>query len=113
MNRIGIFWIYEKQIFCEFQQLQTLKPINGFIDSDLAHYQIWEKVKTQHPKFYLYEYEEIPRGRVVYDLSADQFIVYCNEDLLKDGTSKKLIMKAFGLSGEKTVFKEDGHYKIL
>ncbi len=118
-KKIGIFWIYEKQVFLEFQILGDIKAINGFKDSDLSYYQVWDKVKNQHPKFYLYEYEDIPRGRVVYDIENHIFRIYCNENILQDETSKKLIlekfklMKLFEVSKESIEFKKDEHYKII
>jgi hypothetical protein len=110
---IGVFWIYDNQIFCETQNIKDIKPINGFIDSDLAHYQVWDSVKNQHPKFYLYEYEDIPRGRVVYYIEENQFIIYCNENILKQDISKKLILDKFQLLSKNFIFKKDEHYKLF
>ena len=110
---IGVFWIFGNKLFFETQKLEDIKSINGFKDSDLSHYQVWDKIKNRHPKFYLYEYENIPRGRVVYNIEENQFIIYCNENILREGISKKLILENFGLMDEKYIFKKDGHYKII
>ena len=118
-NSIGIFWIYEKQVFSEVQKLEDIKSINGFKDSNLSHYKIWDKIKNQHPKFYLYEYEDIPSGRIVYDIENNIFIIYCNENILQDEVSKRLILEKFTLvkrferSQDRIQFKEDEHYKII
>ena len=112
-NNIGVFWIFEKRVFFETQKLEDIKSINGFKDSDLYHYQVWNKVKNQHSKFYLYEYENIPRGRVVYDIKENLFIIYCNENILQKEISKKLILEKFQLLNENSIFKEDEHYRII
>ena len=112
-KNIGIFWIFENQIFMQTQKLKEIKSINGFKDSDLSHYRVWDKVKNQNSKFYLYEYEEIPRGRIVYNTMKNQFIIYCNSNILRDKISKKLILENFGLIDENYIFKEDEHYKII
>ena len=109
---IGIFWIYKNQIFFKTQKLKDIKMVNGFKDSNLSHYQVWDEIKNKHPKFYLFEYEDIPRGRIVYDTIENKFIVYCNKDILKNEVSKKLILKNFDLLNKKVVFKEDEHYNI-
>lgn len=109
---IGVFWIYEKQVFAEFQPIKDIQIINGYKDSDLAHYKVWDKIQNQHPKFYLYEYEEIPRGRVVLDIENDKFIIYCNKPILADETSKELILTKFKLDKSKSLFKIDEHYKL-
>jgi len=64
-------------------------------------------------KFYLYEYEDIPRGRVVYNIKENQFIIYCNENTLQDEISKKLILEKFRILNENIIFKEDEHYRIV
>jgi len=112
MKNIGLFWVYENQIFYELQKLKDIKSINGFKDSNLSHYKVWDKVKKQHPKFYLYNYEDIPRGRVVYNINFNQYIVYCNENIYKDDISKNLILLTFDLLNENVIFKKDEHYQI-
>ncbi len=114
MNKaIGVFWIFENKVFFKTQRLEDIKSINGFKDSDLSHYQVWNTVKSQHPRFYLYEYEEIPRGRVVYDIEENRFIIYCNENTLQDKISKKLILKKYKILNRNSTFKEDEHYIII
>jgi len=115
---IGIFWIYEQRVFSEVQKLEDIKSINGFKDSNLSHYKGWNKIKNQHPKFYLYEYEDIPRGRVVYDIKNKIFIIYCNKNILQDEISKRLILEKFNLLRRFEIskdirFKEDEQYQII
>ena len=110
---IGIFWIYKFNIYAKSINKAQIQSINGFVDSDFAHYLEWDKISLKNKELYLYEYEDIPRGRVVYNINESQFIVYCNENILKDTTSKKLIIKEFQLVNKNFVFKEDEHYKIL
>lgn len=42
---LGVFWIYDNQIFTKKQALSDIEPINGFKDSNLAHYQVWNEIK--------------------------------------------------------------------
>lgn len=110
---IGVFWIYKSQIYAKSIQIDKVKPIRGFIDSDFAHYQEWSEISIQNKDFYLYEYEDIPRGRVVYDIEENQFIIYCNEIILKKEISKRLILEKFQILNENSIFKEDEHYRII
>ena len=112
MSSIGVFWIYDNRIFLETQKIIDLKPINGYIDSDLAHYEVWDSVKYQHSKFFLFEYEDVPRGRVIYDVKNKRFVVYCNPYILQNKTEIKLILEGFQLSNMNSIFIEDEHYKI-
>ena len=111
-RQIGIFWIYQNKIYLKTQNLQKIKPINGFIDSDLSHYKVWDEIKSKNKDFYLYEYEEIPRGRVVYDTINHNFIIYCNKDILLNLQNKKQILETFKIKNKNYSFKEDEHYII-
>ena len=83
-----------------------------FIDSDLSHYKVWDEIKSKNKDFYLYEYEEIPRGRAVYDTINQNFIIYCNKDILLNLQDKKQILEAFEIKDKNYSFKEDEHYII-
>jgi hypothetical protein len=110
---IGVFWIYKSQIYFKSIITDDVKAINGFKDSDFAHYQVWNELSSQNKDFYLYEYEDIPRGRVIYDIKSSQFIVYSNYDIINSDEAKALIIKGFNLRVDNVLFKNDDHYKII
>ena len=66
----------------------------------------------QNKDFYLYEYEDIPRGRVVYDIENTQYIVYANSDIIISNEARELIVNKFNLKTNKVIFKYDEHYEI-
>jgi len=111
--RIGIFWIFEGKIYTKTKCLQDIKAVNGFKDVDYAHYKIWDEILLQQREIYLYEYEDIPRGRVIYDIKNVEYIVYSNEDIINSNEAKNLITEAFNLNKEQILFQYDAHYKIL
>ena len=110
---IGIFWIYNSKIYFTSVEKESIKAINGFKDSDFAHYQVWNEISSQNKDFYLYEYEDIPRGRVVYDVENQQYVAYANNDIISSNEAKSLVVDAFNLKDEKVLFKYDEHYKIM
>ncbi|WP_151900471.1 hypothetical protein [Sulfurimonas hydrogeniphila] len=110
---IGIFWIYNSKIYFKTVKIDAVKVINGFIDSNFSHYQVWDEISLQNKDFYLYEYEEVPRGRVVYDVDNKQYIVYSNEDIINSNESKSFIINAFDLSSANVLFEYDAHYEII
>ena len=109
--QIGIFWIYQNKIFSKKEALDSIQKINGFKDSNLSHYEVWEEIKYTYRDFYLYEYEEIPRGRVVWDVENKQFLIYCNQKILKDEKAKALVINDFGFTMPYR-FIYDEHYTI-
>lgn len=108
---IGIFWIYDKQVFSEVQKLEDVKSINGFKNSDLLHYKVWDKIKNLHPELSLYKYDDIARGRVSYDIENNLFVIYCNEIILQDEVSKKLILEKFRLKKRFEGFQDSIQFK--
>ena len=114
MASIGIFWIHKSKLYSKSIALDRMKPINGFIDSDFAHYKVWDEIVSQNKDLYLYEYEEIPRrgGRIVFDMKQKLFIIYTNYDIINLDEAKRLIMDTFGLDNKAVSFQYDVHYKI-
>jgi hypothetical protein len=57
-----------------------------------------------------YEYEDWPRGRIVFDRSRDLFIVYADRKLLTPATIAR-IETHFHLPTERTEVQSDWHYQ--
>ena len=110
---IGIFWIYNSQIYLKSIDKNEIKAINCFIDSDFSHYKTWDDISLQHKDFYLYEYEDIPRGRVVYSVEKQIVIIYANDNIVISDEARSLIIDRFKLKTKKVIFKYDEHYGIL
>ncbi len=109
---IGIFWIYKNKIHTKSIEINAVKSINNFKDSDFSHYTVWNEISLQNKDFYLYEYEDISRGRVVYDIENTQYIVYANNNIIISDEAKELIVDNFNLKTNNVIFKYDEHYEI-
>lgn len=57
------------------------------------------------------DYEEWPRGRVVYDPGNQRFILYADAQILRRPSLVKAIRAIFGLPPDRTSTKSDGHYR--
>jgi len=90
-----------------------VKAIDCFVDSDFSHYKVWDEVSLQNRDFYLYEYEDIPRGRVVYDVKSEKYIVYSNRNIITSSKAKALIINGFDLETDDVLFNYDEHYTII
>ena len=107
---IGIFWIYQEQIFAKTVPVDSVMPIAGYVDSDFAHYTVWDEIVRRHPEVYLYEYEEVPRGRVVFDIDKTQYIVYAHPNIIENEKKRTLVIETFKLHENTVLFKPDEHY---
>jgi hypothetical protein len=82
-----------------------------------GHYEIWaqwRRDRTVDPALRAlvrcYEYEDWPRGRIVFDRSRDLFVLYADRKLLTPATIVR-IETQFHLPGERTEVTSDWHYQ--
>jgi hypothetical protein len=119
---VGIFWLVE----CDSNQsrlltagcsLQAAEPYGDFLTFADGHYEVWEgwrNIKDQDPALRKvvrkFEYEDWPRGRIVFDQKKKLFILYADRKLLRTGTIAR-IQDRFALPAKKTIIETDFHYK--
>ncbi len=115
---IGIFWVYKSTIFGEKQKIDEGEMDTlGSVDSSFAHVSSWSKLvafQNVFPELKAKEYEEVPRGRVVfhrYEGKHQQpvYIVYLDKKLMSDA-NKQVIAGFFELEGGKVKWRSDPHY---
>jgi hypothetical protein len=58
----------------------------------------------------LTEYDDWPRGRIVYETLAGRFVIYADRRLQAPDTINA-ITAAFGLGGAEVIVKSDLHYR--
>lgn len=115
--RVGIFWSYESKLFhCESSPLSEGVKTRISIDYAVGHYAAWfimgkRGVLDRLPKTLRGEYDSIPRGRVVYLLKKEKFVVYHGDDF--DDHQYKELIELFHLPREKTIDRIDMHYNPL
>jgi hypothetical protein len=83
-----------------------------------GHYEVWEELRKHETKdrsgpaslIATDEYEEWPRGRVVYSSPNDQFVLYADAQILSRPDLLTTIHERFGLPVDRTELKRDSHY---
>jgi hypothetical protein len=113
---IGIFWSYQDTLICKKMPLaESQEDSLGFQDSPFQHIQEWEGKRiylANHPELFGTEYQELPRGRVVYSGKKSIFTVYADKACLTKKI-KNQIIEDFNLPIESTRFKSDQHYQTF
>ena len=73
----------------------------------------WRRDRTVDPSLraivQAYEYEDWPRGRIVFDRTRDLFILYADRKLLTPATIARIATQ-FHLPADRTEVKSDRHY---
>ncbi len=113
MPKIGIFWIYRDTIVGKARNLEEChENISGLLDSPDEHSHLWESIPgftILFPELSNVEYQEVPRGRVIYSTEKNQTIVYMDK-LLHSKEKKRIIIDFFQLQQNSTIWKTDLHY---
>lgn len=83
---VGVFWIADDgTMFHESVSLRDAEDYGDFKIFGGCHYDLWRKAVRANPQWRDKEYENVPRGRVVYRRhpKTPHFIVYLPKRLLK------------------------------
>ena len=119
---VGIFWVVEAKrgeprllaIGCT---LEDAEPFGDFLTFGPGHYEIWKRWRASPDTdaalrivVRTYEYEDWPRGRIVYDTSRERFTLYADRKLMTPKTITH-IRSYFSLPPDRTVVESDFHYQ--
>lgn len=75
-----------------------------FINSPVSHFDYFNFLGIDD------DYGHYPRGRVIYDNSSNEFIVYIDKSLIKNKEVIDMVMARYNLCSYNTVIKTDEHY---
>lgn len=113
--KVGIFWFYQSNLIARSIVASSLVSDSlGYIDSPFQHVTEWEQRQLYLPFFPELigsEYQEYPRGRVVYSVQKKQVIVYLDKSLFK-AKVKADIAAYFEFTECQVLWKVDPHYHV-
>jgi hypothetical protein len=121
---VGIFWAVRgpkrKVHLLEHRcALTNAEPYGQMLTCAHGHYDIWEQWRKDAKSVpasiqslvMLSEYEEWPRGRVVYSTFSERFLLYADAQILQRPDLLSAIRGAFELPEDGTDVKPDDHYR--
>jgi hypothetical protein len=119
---VGIFWVAqtsigETRLLAAGCPLDQAEPYGNCLTYGPGHYETWahwRRDRTVEPALRAlvrsYEYEDWPRGRIVFDRARDLFVLYADRKLLTPATIARLETQ-FQLPEERTEIQSDFHYQ--
>ena len=109
---IGLFWFDDgKILFPIGEHIKDIPSIGGSKDIDQTHYRVWNQLHNHVPKYKSLEYEDVPRGRIVYKETDRLFIVYSSRKLKSSPAFRRAVINEFNLPASNTKFFSDLHYE--
>lgn len=120
---LGIFWAVtdphgQTYLLAHPCALADGEPYGDCITSPAAHYETWKAWRRGRPQPPLAllesiilrdQYEHWPRGRIVYELTPDRFVVYADRQLLTPAWLAQITAR-FRLPLDRTIARSDLHY---
>lgn len=122
--KVGIFWYVpdngKQSLVADQLSVADAEAYGDCLTYPRGHYEIWEEwqklgasqlVRRGLPAAIAgHEYEEFPRGRVVYHRGQKHFIIYADRRLIEPNITAYIAEK-FGLEKEPWSVKPDDHYR--
>ena len=113
MSKIRIFWVYKDTVIGKAVDLvEGDQSIPGVVDSPDTHVYVWEsdpEFRIPFSELREFEYQSIPRGRVIYFNNKSVFKIYMDKVLFSKA-NKKNILEFFDLATSKVIWDTDSHY---
>lgn len=109
ISRVGIFWWWRSRLLAESVAVAAGVAFNGVVHGGRDHVKVWPRFQRRYPALIDTDYIDIPRGRVLYLQSEEQFIVYLDPKLATPRV-KAAVLAAFALPRRSTKFEFDPHY---
>ncbi len=107
---VGIFWLYNGGLIVHGTSLPAAEKYGDCLTSPLSHIDYWTELQHNEKVSCDVEYEEPPRGRVVFDVNKQQFVVYADRCILMrhDVVRQILVQMSLPLNSINTT---DAHYR--
>jgi hypothetical protein len=108
---VGIFWILGKRILIDGTPITEAEGYGDFKIHTTDHYSLWEKYQRVDVVPPDLEYDEVPRGRVVYDTKTRQYTLLADPCILKSKPLVNQIKAKMNLPENSTKVETDEHYR--
>ena len=120
---LGIYWVLRAptgslRLLAHACSLANAEEYGDCLTCPDAHIDVWSqwqcgKVPEKDLLYFIhdFEYEDWPRGRVVYDRPAKRFVAYIDPQLVRYPAMREAIIYRFGLSESCWIIRTDLHYR--
>ena len=108
---VGIFWLVNGKLSIDSMPLGEAEPYGDHLTHPRSHIDVWGQWRLDGKVPGESEYEESPRGRVMYNTKTQRFTLLADRCILRDKGVVSRIMSEMHLPGENTDKGTDAHYR--
>ena len=92
--RVGIFWLVDGKTLIDSTSLSEAEPYGDHLTHPRGHIDVWEQWRLSGKVPAESEYEEFPRGRVMYNAKTRRFMLLADRCILRDKNVVRRIRRA-------------------
>ena len=111
--QVGILWLVDGNLVIDSTALTMAEDYGTFKVHPGNHCSVWEKLQQGRAVPADVEYEEFPRGRVMYDTTARRFSLLADRCILKNKGVVRNIISKMNLPSKNTDVGADSHYRCF
>jgi hypothetical protein len=108
---VGIFWLYKGELIFDVTPVSAAEPYGDCVGHANSHIEFWTDLQRAGVIPLDIEYEEPPRGRVVFNMKTKQYIAYVDKCIREKPAVIRRLIRDFSLPAELEVVSGDGHYR--
>jgi hypothetical protein len=107
---VGIFWLFKDELIFDVTPVSSAEPYGECVGHAKSHIAFWSELQRAGGIPLGVEYEEPPRGRVVFNVKTRQYIAYADNCILAIPAVVRRILRDLSLPVDLTVVSGDEHY---
>lgn len=108
--KVGIFWLVNGRLIFDASPVSGAETYGDCLGHAKSHLEYWTELQRARIIPADTEYEDLPRGRIVFNARAGQFILYADKCIREKSTVVHKILRIFSLPYD-TVMSSDEHYR--
>ena len=108
---VGIFWVFNGKLIYDGLPWTQAEGYADFRNYAASHEEHWTVLQRHDIVPRDVEYDEPPRGRIVYRSKERKFYLYADRCILKSKATTDRIISEAKLPRENTVVGSDSHYR--
>ena len=109
-SKVGIFWLVGERLILDASPLSEADPYGDCLTHRNSHIDYWTEQQSLGAVPKEMEYEEPPRGRVVFNRKNERFMLYADRCILDKRAVVNLIKELMHLPSDRTDVGTDGHF---
>lgn len=113
--KVAIFWLYQGRVLGVLEARAVSEADSlGLLDCSAQHVSSWaDAISAAGLSSVLseIEYDDIPRGRILYDCRRGRHIAYSDSKALSQ-KARKQVLEWAGIANDKLLWQHDQHYTM-